>query len=305
MIDMKIQILGRTGPKSTKGKTISSLNAVEHGGYAKTKTLPFESADERKRLERELYRAFDPKDGIEEDFVDRMADHYWARERFMLRLTMKQEAIFGQLTPRALAQLIHIPEVYQPFASDYLKEPNTKFSKKELQRLGHLYADYQHVVKNSKGIQNYQMVFGAYKDIFNGLHDYVGLNYKVPLLNHDRNGIQIAWQQQPKKVEEALLEYAAHLYYKLHFEALRPAIRVAMSSWFFLERTERRESDLQDEIVIKEISRYQACLTQLLSYRKARLTALQLTDPPAAEATRVSASERRNEIPNSPNQSTA
>jgi hypothetical protein len=34
MIDMKIQILGRTGPKSNKGKAISSLNAVKHGGYA-------------------------------------------------------------------------------------------------------------------------------------------------------------------------------------------------------------------------------------------------------------------------------
>ncbi len=194
MIDMKIQILGRTGPKSTKGKAISSLNAVKHGGYAKTKLLPFGDAGERKRLERELYRALEPQDAIEEDLVDRMADSYWARERFMLRLAMKQEGIFKQLTPLALAQLINIPQAYESFAPDYLKEPNIKFPQKELQPLRHQYADYQHLIKNSKGIQNYQMVFGAYKDLFNGLHDYVGLSYKVPLLNHDRNGIQIAWQ---------------------------------------------------------------------------------------------------------------
>lgn len=296
---MKIQILGRTGPKSAKGKANSALNAVKHGGYAKTKILPFEDAGERKRLERELYRAYDPKDAIEEDFIDRLVDHYWARERFMLRLAMKQEAIFGQLTPRALAQLIHIPEVYQPFAPDYLKEPNTKFTKKELQALTHLYADYQHLMKNSKGIQNYQMVFGSYKDLFIGLHGYVGLDYKVPFLNHDRMAIHIAWQQQPKKVEEALLEYAASLYYKLQFEALRPTIRVAMSSWFFLQRMERRESDLQDEMVIKEMQRYQVCLTQLLSYRKARLAGLSLTNAPAIAAPTKSGGANRNEMPDS------
>ena len=76
-------------------------------------------------------------------------------------------------------------------------------------------------------------MFGSYKDLFQEAHDFVGLDYKVPLLNHDRNRIQIAWQQQPKKVEEVLLAYAAYLYYKVNFDSLRPAIRVAMSSWFF------------------------------------------------------------------------
>ncbi len=196
-----------------------------------------------------------PQDAIEQDLVDRMVDSYWAREHFMLRLAMKQEGIFKQLTPLALAQLINTPQAYESFALDYLKEHNTKFTQKELQPLRHQYADYQHLIKNSKGIQNYQMVFGAFKNLFNSLHDYVGLSYKVPLLSRDRNGIHIAWQQQPKKVEEVLLEYAAHLYYKINFDNLRPAIRVAMSSWFFLQRIERRESDLQDEMVLKEIQR--------------------------------------------------
>jgi len=96
----------------------------------------------------------------------RVADSYWVRERFILRLAMKQEGIFKQLTPVALAQLINMPQGYQSFAPDYLKEPNTKFTQKELQTLRHQCADYQHLTKNSKGIQNYQMVFGLYKDLF-------------------------------------------------------------------------------------------------------------------------------------------
>jgi hypothetical protein len=43
---------------------------------------------------------------------------------------MNQEGIFRQLTPIAVAQLIDIPEAYQSFAPDYLKEPNTDFSKR-------------------------------------------------------------------------------------------------------------------------------------------------------------------------------
>ncbi len=87
-----------------------------------------------------------------------------------------------------------------------------------------------------------------------------------------------------------LLEYAAHLYYKINFDTLRPAIRVAMSSWFFLQRIERRESDLQDEMVLKEIQRYQSYLTQLMSYRKVcRATRL-------LETTSESTSANRNEI---------
>ena len=86
------------------------------------------------------------------------------------------------------------------------------------------------------------------------------------------------------------MEYAAHLYYKINFDTLRPAIRVAMSSWFFLQRIERRESDLQDEMVLKEIQRYQSYLTQLMSYRKVcRATRL-------LEAANTSTSVNRNEI---------
>jgi hypothetical protein len=127
---MKVYILGPTGPKSTRSKVISVLNAVKHGGYAKTKILPFEDAGEHRRLKCELYRVLEPQDAIEEDLVDRMADSYWARERFMLRLAMKQEGIIKQLTPLALAQLINIPQPYESFAPDYLKEPNTNSRKK-------------------------------------------------------------------------------------------------------------------------------------------------------------------------------
>ncbi len=74
------------------------------------------------------------------------------------------------------------------------------------------------------------------------------------------------------------------------------AFGVRMSAWFFLQRRDQRESDFQDELIIKEHNRYQATLNQLLKYRKARLESA-LTQVPGMN------DEQRNEIPNSDSKS--
>lgn len=285
---MKINILGRTGPRSQKGKAISALNAIKHGGYAKTEVLPFEDAKERKRLERELYKALKPQDAIEERLVDDMVSSYWITERFKLRLILRQASIFANLTPQAIAQLIDIPEHYQAFAPEYLKEPDTKFTKREQRAAQERYDKYLHLMANSKGIANYQMVFGAYRSLFEGLHEYMGDDWAIPFLMPGGHALHISWQQDPKGVEEVLLEYAASLYYQIHMDTLRPAIRNAMSMWFFIGRLDKRESDLHDEQVIKEMKRYQALLAQFMKYRKANLDRLSSVDattkqPPSAK----------------------
>jgi hypothetical protein len=265
---MKINILGRTGPRSIKGKANSSMNALKHGGYSQREVLHFEDATERKRLERQLYRALKPRDSLEETLVDQMIQSLWLAERFKLRLSLRQDSIFQELTSSVIAELLCIPEPYRSHPPDFLKEPNTKFNKKEVGIAAQRFTAYQHLCKNSKGISNYQMVFGAYQDLFDGLHVYLGNRFNVPILASTGQGISIAWQQQSKKMEEVLEEYASYLYYQIHFETLRPQIRVWMSSWFFLQRRDQRDHDFQDEQVIKELNRYQATLTQLLKYRK-------------------------------------
>lgn len=290
---MDIHILGRTGPRSLKGKAISSMNAVKHGAYAKTKILPHEDASERKRLEREIYKALQPDNAVEESLVDQMTDCLWTAERFKLRMAMKQENIFSQLTPVMLAELIEVPQDYRKFAPDYLKEPNTKFLKKDLKLPAQRYQLYLHLCKHSKGISNYQMVFGTYKDLFEGLHDFIGDSYSVPFLQSTRTGLEIAWQQQPRRVEAVLLEYAASLYYMIKFDELRPSIRVWMASWFFLDRLGKNESDYQDDLVIKELNRYKTLLDTFMKFRKSRVELIKTADEEKVKFI------QRNEIDNS------
>jgi len=265
---MKINILGRTGPKSLRGKANSSINALKHGGYSQRPVLHFEDSAERKRLERRMYQDIKPRDCLEETLVDQMVHSLWVAERFKLRLSLRQESIFQHLTPAAMASMLEIPEPYRPYAPDYLKEPNTKISKKEVRRAVALFEDYQHLSKHSKGISNYHMVFGRYRDLFIGLDQHLGARYTVAIISSNGNGLSLGWQQNPKKLEEVLEEYAAHLYYQIHFDSLRPQIRVWLSAWFFLQRRDQREQDFQDENVMKELNRYQATFNQLMKYRK-------------------------------------
>jgi hypothetical protein len=292
---MQIQILGRTGPRSLKGKAISSMNAVKHGAYAKTKVLPHEDEKEYQRLTRNMYKDLRPKGTVEENLVDQMIDSLWMAERLKLRLAMKQENIFAQLTPAIVAELVEVPEVYQPFAPDYLKEPNTRFTKKELQLPSQEYKSYLHLCHNTKGIANYQTVFNLYKVLFEGVHDFIGDAYGTPFILSTGAGLEIAWQQNPKKVEEVLLEYAASLWYMIHFDEIRPYIRHAMASWFFLDRIGRKESDYQDELVIKELNRYKSLLDGFMKFRKVQLDYKMLDVDRGEKYT----GNKRNELPNS------
>jgi hypothetical protein len=267
---MDIQILGNDGRRKLRYKSDSSLNAVKHGAFAKTKILPHEDIKEYQRLTREMYKDLKPKGLVEENLADQMIDSLWSAERYKLRVVMKQENIFEQLTPIALAQMIGVPEEYLPFAPDYLKEPNTRFLKRELKVPEHHYKQYLHLCTHSKGVQNYQMVFGAYKDLFQGVHDFIGNSYKVPFLMATGAGLEIGWQNKPKAVEEALLKYAANLYYMIHFDELRPHIRLWISSWYFLDRVGRKESDYQDDMVIKELNRYRSLLQDYMKFRKSQ-----------------------------------
>ncbi len=192
-------------------------------------------------------------------------------ERLKLRLIVRQDGIFMLLTPIAVAELIQVPDPYRSYAPEFLKEPNTKFAKKDLKLPQWRYQLYLHLYQNCQGMKNYQTVFGIYKALFEGLNEFIGNDYGVPLIMTTGAGLDPAWQQQRKKVEEVLLEYAASLYYKIRFDELRPKIRVAMASWFFLQRREQRESDIQDDLLIKEVNRYQNLLGQFMKYRKARL----------------------------------
>jgi hypothetical protein len=123
---MSINILVRTGPKSVPGKYRSNLNALKHGGYAKTKILPFEDEAKYNKHRRNVIKALQPRDIIQKNLAIQVADRLWRIERLELKYSFRIDEKIGELKPNMLAAIIDADERFVPFAPDYLLTPNHK-----------------------------------------------------------------------------------------------------------------------------------------------------------------------------------
>jgi len=174
---MSINILGRTGPKSLPGKYRSSLNALKHGGYAKTKILPFEDEAEYNKLRKDVYKALQPGDIIQKNLANQIVDSLWRIERLELKFSFRIDEKIGELKPNMLAAMIDADERFVPFAPDYLLTPNHKIAKKDVQDAGIVVYQYEQFLKNARGMKNYNGVWRQYPELFKGAHIWgVGCN---------------------------------------------------------------------------------------------------------------------------------
>ncbi len=73
--------LKSTGPKSTKGKSRSSSNALKHGLLAKDIVLPSEDEQEFEGLRRALITELRPEGSLEEQIAERIVACLWRLRR--------------------------------------------------------------------------------------------------------------------------------------------------------------------------------------------------------------------------------
>ena len=73
--------LKSTGPKSTKGKSRASLNALKHGLLAKDIVLPSEDEQEFEGLRRALITELRPEGSLEEQIAERIVACLWRLRR--------------------------------------------------------------------------------------------------------------------------------------------------------------------------------------------------------------------------------
>ena len=267
---MTIHILGQTGPKSIPGKIRSSMNALKHGGYAKTKILPFEDEDEYNKLRKDVYKALKPDDFIQKNTANQIVDSLWKIERLELRFACKREERLKELKPEMVAALIDVDDRYVPYAPDYLVTPNHKIAKKDIQDADIAVYQYDLFLKNAKGMSNYNGVWRQYPELFKGAHIWSENSVSVPLFMSHGKDLSIEWQQQPNVLLKLLEQFAAHLYYRANFMKLKPQIRLMMASWLFIQKVEMRDSDIHDELLMRERRSYQSLLDSYVKVRKSQ-----------------------------------
>jgi hypothetical protein len=306
---MNTSYQGQTGPKSIPGKKNSSMNALKTGLFARSTILPFEDEAQYKKHIKQVLKSLSPENAIEQAIAQQIADSLWRGARLELRSTMKRDEVFTQLTPQALAGFLGIEGKRQARAPDYLVTPNHQIHQKDLVLPKKCLQQFDHLVKNVKGVANYEAVWRQYPQLFTDLHYWLeGEEDMLDLFMSDFKGLNVAWQQRPKLIEEHLEVFNDHCWYLVHFEELRPQIRTWMASWYFLQARESHSILQGDDLLVKERRQCQSLLETYCKMRKSTQEHvlftqryLQVLPPPAITRTTAQGG-RSSEEPNSKDQ---
>jgi len=299
---------GQTGPKSIPGKKNSSMNALKTGLFAKSTILPFEDVTQYKKHNKQVLISLSPENAIEQAIVQQIADSLWRGARLELRSTMKRNEVIKQLTPQELASLLGIAGKRQARAPDYLITPNHQILQKDLALPKKCLQQFDHLVKNVKGVANYEVVWQQYQQLFTALHYWLKVDGRVDLFRSDFTALNLAWQQRPRLIEEHLETFNDHCWYLVHFKELRPQIRNWMASWYFLRARESQSIMQADDLLLKERRHCQSLLDTYCKMRKSthehvlfRQRCLETLPPPAGTGT-TSEKDRSSEVPDSKDQ---
>jgi len=267
-VAMTHQSQGQTGPKSIAGKRISSMNALKNGFFAKSIVLPFEDEGQYKKHCKQVMQSLDPQNSLEVSIAQQIVDSLWKGTRLEMRSAFKQEEVMENLKPVQMAALLGIEGKRQECAPDFLVTPNYHIAKKELVIPGKCLQQYEHLIRNVKGVANYESVWRQYKDLFIELHYWVQKRSSTDLFMSGFTALNLAWQQKPRLIEEQLELLTHHLWYLVHFDELRPQIRNWMASWYFLRSREANQITQGDDLALKERRHCQSLLDTYLKMRK-------------------------------------
>lgn len=131
-------------------------------------------------------------------------------------------------------------------------------------------SQYQHLLQNAKGIANFNMVFKQYEFLFRALDQWAIDEdpRTTPIIGSTNVGLNLPWQQNPKKLLELLEFFERQMFFVAYFEEHNPVIRVWMETWFFLQKNEMRRLENLDQLLVKERNHTYSMLEKLLRFRK-------------------------------------
>jgi hypothetical protein len=261
---------GQTGPKTVKGKSISSMNALKTGIFAKSPVLPFEDERTYRRHLKSIIDSLNPENALEKNLAEEIATSIWRGTRLQLNESVQHDAIFQQLTPQMMAAMICEDKEKIEHAPEYLLDLKHTFSKKYKQECFAAYQQYLHLMQHSRGIQNYQMVWLTYEKLFLLLEVWMGEEYEAPLFMSNYKGLDLAWQKAPKNLEEVITEFSHHLWWAIHFDDFKPQIRNWMSAWYFLNAQQKHKITSVQEQLVKERRFCQGLMDTYMKLRKSR-----------------------------------
>jgi hypothetical protein len=222
---------GQTGPKSSKGKRNSSLNALKHGAYSKTILLPSEDVHAYEKKRRQYQKSLRAKDELGRDLSNMVLDHQWVAHRLKSQIMAMEHDLYQSASPIEFAKFLGVPETLISKAPAYLVNPSHQISPAE-QKYAQLICDQISSLKsrlpNKPSLaeldDNYPELKQALLDRF-GRNDEISSELMVDLNNaNDLESICLGgllW-----KLDEIYAPY----FYTTIFESIKPQLQ------FYLEK---------------------------------------------------------------------
>ena len=129
---------------------------------------------------------------------------------------------------------------------------------------------YAHLLKNAKGIANFNLVWRQYPLLFELCGAWLLEKYPnaTPLFANTGKDINLAWQQNPQKLLSVIEQFANQTYFIAHFSSFKPKVRIWMETWYFLQRSELHRLERGEQLVLKERNYTYSLLERLGRFRK-------------------------------------
>jgi len=260
---------GQTGPKSIAGKRKSSMNALKEGLFARTPVLPFEDEAQYRRHIKAVMASLAPEDAVQVNLAQQIADSMWRGQRQEYRAALQRDETFKALTPAIMAELLKLEGRLAKYPPRFLVTPNFKITRKEAKEYAQLNQQFEHFLANVKGVPNYNMVWRQYPVFFQHLELWMR-SIDPPLFMNNRQGLDIHWQNHPRKLEGHIEEFGVRCWYLANFDELRPQIRNWMGIWFFLKGRECEKVERFDDRMLQERRTCQGLLDCYFRMRKSQ-----------------------------------
>jgi len=262
---------GQTGPKSEAGKNRSRLNALRHSRHAKIKVLPYEDEKAYKNLIKAVFRDLNPEGAIEEDLAMQYVDSFWRRSRMEDKIRTKNDEIFGQLDAPMMARMLNVPEQYIDFAPDYLLNISFRVGPKQTEQAHYAWSQYESMVRDYESGQliNVQEICSH----FSALFEYVQIWFREHphfecLYTPQQKELHPYWVKESEQLLQIVDVVGAGLYYRAHFSGWKEQIRNWMQIWYLSQKSELREIDQYDLVLIKEVHLSQCIIEKLMKLQK-------------------------------------
>ena len=257
---------GQTGPKSVQGKLNIRFNALKSGIFAKSPVLPFEDDNQYRRHVKAVMRSLQPENAVQQHLAQQIADSMWKGSRHEYRAALKRDEIFKTLTPTIMASLLGYKGLLAKYPARILLTPNLKLPAKETKHYAEILQEFEHYENNAKGVPNYNMVWRQYPKLFQGMAKWMR-NIEPPLFMSNQQGLDIYWQNNPRKLEPYIDEFGALAWYYANFKDLRAQIRNWMGIWFFLQERHGETIERFDDRMVAE---RRNCIGMLDTYFRMR-----------------------------------